>query len=142
MWLPKEQVELNTFHVDYAYAGGRIRACARDPFIEQFGLLGCARFSAGRRTATLVNDITEERDENHGAYLSIGPQLEISRRIVGPFGVYADFAVDFPALQADLTVIDPSSGTVLDDPEQVVSFDMGLGVRFWLEPPRPDKSRR
>ncbi|NUO54990.1 MAG: hypothetical protein HOV80_39630 [Polyangiaceae bacterium] len=141
VWLPKEQRDLNTFHVDYAYAGGRVRACARDPFIEQFGISACARFSAGRRTATLVNELTDAHDDNHGAYLSLGPQVEISRRLVGPFGIYADVAADFPLLQADLTVADPVGGTVIDDPEHVVSIDIGIGVRFWLEPPRPETKR-
>lgn len=139
VWLPKEQLELNTFHVDYAYAGGRVRACVRDPFIEQFGLSGCARFSAGRRTATLVSELADAGDDNHGAYLSLGPQIEISRRLIGPFGIYADFAADFPLLQADLTVADPVGPAVIDDPEQVVSFDAGIGVRFWLEPPKAEK---
>ncbi len=138
VWLPKEQLDVGSFHIDYAYAGGRVRACVRDPFIEQFGIAGCARFSAGRRTATLVSEATEGRDDNHGAYLSLGPQVEISRRLIGPFGIYADFAADFPLLQADLTVTDPVGGARVDDPEQLVSFDAGIGVRFWLEPPRPE----
>jgi hypothetical protein len=141
VWLPKEQLDVGSFHVDYAYAGGRVRACVRDPFIEQFGIAGCARFSAGRRTATLVSEVSEGRDDNHGAHLSLGPQVEISRRLIGPFGIYADFAADFPLLQADLRVTDPVGQAVVDDPEQVVSFDAGIGVRFWLEPPRPETKR-
>jgi len=141
IWLPKEQVDLDFFHVNYAFAGGRTRACVRDPFIEQFGLAGCARFTAGRRTANLESTREGGGDQNHGAYLAVGPQLEISRRIVGPFGVYADLGMDFPVLQDDLTVTEGAAGTVLPYPEQVVSFDTGLGVRFWLEPAKAEKDR-
>jgi hypothetical protein len=141
VWLPVEQVDLDSYYVSYAYAAGRIRACARDPFIEQFGLSGCLRLVAGRRTASLVTDGAGTGDQNHGAYLALGTQLEISRRIVGPFGIYADFGLDFPALQDELRVIDPDGDGALDDPDHVVTFDTGIGVRFWLEPARPEKGR-
>lgn len=137
VWLPQERVERDFFRVGYAYAAGRTRACVRDPFIEQFGLAACARFAAGRRTANLESTSTGKTDQSHGAYLAVGPQLEISRRVIGPLGVYADFGVDFPVLQDDLTVTDPVGGAVLRQPDQVISFETGLGVRFWLEPPKP-----
>ncbi len=143
VWLPQERVELNRFEVAYAYAAGQVRACVRDPFIEQFGLTACARFSAGRRTANLSSAAPEAGggDQNHGAYLALGPQLEISRRVVGPLGLYADMALDFPLLQDDLTVVYAAEGNVLDDPERVVSFSMGAGIRFWLEPPVKERPR-
>lgn len=136
VWLPREELDRGFFQVTYAYAAGRTRACVRDPFIEQFGLAACARFVAGRRTANLESTRKVELDQDHGAYLALGPQVEISRRVVGPVGLYANLGIDFPVLQDELTVRDPVAGVAFRVPEQVVSFETGVGVRFWLEPPK------
>lgn len=139
VWLPREEVERSSLRVRYAYAAGRTRACVRDPFIEQFGLAACARFVAGRRTADLESIVTGKTDQSHGAYLALGPQVEISRRVVGPFGVYADLGLDFPVLQDEIVVSAPAA--VLRQPDRVISFETGIGVRFWLEPAKAAPAR-
>ncbi len=135
VWIPHEPTEPGAV---YSYVGARTRACARQPDLEQYGIAACLRFGAGLRSATLEDPASEVvLDEASGAYAALGGQLEISRRIVGPLGVYADFGVDV-AVAGD--ALDLAAGKlVVTSDEPGISFDAGFGLRFWLQPePEPE----
>jgi hypothetical protein len=96
--LPQDETDLPADDASYRYAAGRFRACARNPFSGQFGAALCSGFTVGERTLD---------PGASGGFAGALVQLEISRRVVGPFGVFADLD-DLPVLErADP---DPRSG--------------------------------
>lgn len=132
VWIPLEQREIERATATYTYVGARTRACARQPDLEQYGLAACLRFGAGLRSADLADKRGDTIDETDGAYVALGGELEISRRIVGPFGVYANLGLDVAMVQDALPLALGTSRIVPDD--LGLSFDSGVGVRFWLQP--------
>lgn len=133
LWIPHEPRALEGTSAKYTYAGARTRACARQPDLAQYGLAACLRFGAGLRSGELTDARTEEiLDDADGAYVAFGGELEISRRIVGPLGVYANLGVDVAVVQDELTLA--WQDVVVDPDEKGVSFDTGVGIRFWLQP--------
>lgn len=109
--------------VVYRFLGGRARVCTRQPYLELFGASLCLGFLAGQRRG---EDTSEEEEPKDGAFLAAVIQAEVSRRIVGPFGLYADLALSIPFYKDPIEV-----GTAVL-PEQPVTFQMGAGVRFWI----------
>lgn len=89
------------------FLGARARVCTREPYFEMFGASVCFGVIAGERKPPRV------------AYVSLPIQLEVSRRVVGPFGVFADLSVT-PAI------------TRYRRSDEPVTFQMGAGVRFWM----------
>ncbi len=132
VWIPQDTRDIEQTEATYTYVGARTRACARQPDLEQYGLAACLRFGAGLRSADLTNKNDEVLDEIDGAYVAFGGELEISRRIVGPFGVYADLGLDVAVVQDELAL---ESGDIRVIPDELgISFDSGVGIRFWLQP--------
>jgi len=113
--LPQDPTEQQNDDRSYRYAAGRFRACARNPFSGQFGASLCSGFTVGQRHFDLTGS---------GGYAGANLQLEISRRVVGPFGVFADLGLTFPFWVEPL-------GSLAKQP---VTFQFGLGARFWIAP--------
>lgn len=121
--LPYTPSERFNSDVVYRFLGGRARVCTRQPYLELFGASLCLGFLAGQRRG---EDTSEKEETRDGAFLAAVIQAEVSRRIVGPFGLYADLALSIPFYKDPIEV----GTTVLD--EQPVTFQMGAGVRFWI----------
>ena len=136
IYLPFDDLEAADFTADYSYAGARVRACVRSPQPMQFGLALCARASAGRRVATLSRGAIQVA-ETDGALVTLGMSTEISRRIVGPLGLFAELGVDGGAYR-DRLDLDDGRGQSVRLAERPVGVEASLGLRFWLEPPEPD----
>jgi hypothetical protein len=132
VWIPHEERGVEQAEITYTYVGARTRACARQPDLEQYGLAACLRFGAGLRAAELSDKLNDVYDETDGAYVAFGGELEISRRIVGPFGVYADLGLDVAVVQDELALAAEDIRVAPD--ELGISFDSGVGIRFWLQP--------
>ncbi len=136
VWLPRDVREVRDHEAIDSYVGARARVCARQPDLDQYGIAACLRFGAGRRASELVRARSDRTlDESDGGYVAPGGELEISRRIVGPLGVYANFGLDFAVVNDPVTLETAEVTVPSDDPG--LSFDMGVGLRFWLEPETP-----
>jgi hypothetical protein len=116
--LPQDPTELESDGANYRFAAGRFRACARNPFSGQFGAALCSGFTVGERTLD---------PGASGGFAGALLQLEISRRVVGPFGVFADLGLTFPFWDEPLDVGQPLK-------DQPVTFQFGVGARFWIAP--------
>ena len=117
--LPQDPTEQDNDDRNYRFAAGRFRACARNPFAGQFGAALCSGFTVGERTLD---------PGAAGGFAGALLQLEISRRVVGPFGVFADLGLTFPFWTESVDV----PGQVLE--KQPVTFQFGIGARFWIAP--------
>jgi hypothetical protein len=136
VWLPEDTLEQTP--ASFSYVGARVRTCARQPDLEQYGIAACLRFGAGLRSAEL-GEGDEPLDEANGPYIAFGGELEISRRIVGPFGVYADLGLDV-AVVTDGLELDYKKIHVAPE-DTGIAFDTGVGIRFWLQPEEPEPAR-
>ncbi len=117
--LPQDETDLPADDASYRYAAGRFRACARNPFSGQFGAALCSGFTVGERTLD---------PGASGGFAGALVQLEISRRVVGPFGVFADLGLTFPFWNEPIQI----PGQALK--QQPVTFQFGIGARFWIAP--------
>ncbi|MFO0554776.1 MAG: hypothetical protein U0271_40740 [Polyangiaceae bacterium] len=128
--LPDDTNDRAHTSIVYRFFGGKARACTRQPLLELFGASLCADIVLGERRAQLTDDDTSRVS---GLFVALGPQLEVSRRIVGPFGVFAELSLNIPVYQEPIHV----NGTAISSPEEPVTFQMGAGLRFWIDT-RPD----
>ncbi|NUO51168.1 MAG: hypothetical protein HOV80_20105 [Polyangiaceae bacterium] len=133
VWIPEDSLEQTP--ASFSYVGARARTCARQPDLEQYGIAACLRFGAGLRSAEL-GEGKEPLDAANGPYIAFGGELEISRRIVGPFGVYADLGLDV-AVVADPLELNYERIHVAPE-DSGIAFDTGVGIRFWLQPEEPE----
>jgi hypothetical protein len=136
--LPEDRADLPTTTARLHYFGGRFRVCSRQPFYEQFGASFCGLLAAGERRAALLEP--EARlpfDEQSGGYAAIGLQVDVSRRVYGPVGLFAEFGLEFPVVADELSLDAPDGSELLVEHETGV-FDMGIGLRFWLEKPKEE----
>lgn len=117
--LPQDPTDLESDNASYRFAAGRFRACARNPFSGQFGAALCSGFTVGERTLD---------PGASGGFAGALLQLEISRRVVGPFGVFADLGLTFPFWHESVDI----PGQSLKN--QPVTFQFGVGARFWIAP--------
>jgi hypothetical protein len=116
--------------VVYRFLAARARACTRAPVLEQFGASFCSGILAGERRAQVDGEGGEEFSKS-GAYAAASLQLEVSRRVIGPFGVFAELGMSIPFVQESIDVRIPGL-LVATSPYEVVTFQMGAGVRFWF----------
>jgi hypothetical protein len=124
--LPQDPTDLDNDEANYRFAAGRFRACARNPFAGQFGAALCSGFTVGeRRLDTGEADLYPDAS---GGFAGALLQLEISRRVVGPFGVFADLGLTFPFWYESIDL----PGQSLKN--QPVTFQFGVGARFWIAP--------
>ncbi len=131
IWLPYDSLEQTP--ASFSYVGARARTCARQPDLEQYGIAACLRFGAGLRSAKL-GEGEEPLDEANGPYIAFGGELEISRRIVGPFGVYADLGLDVSVVADPLELEHERRNLHVAPEDSGIAFDTGVGIRFWLQP--------
>jgi hypothetical protein len=132
--LPEDRADFATLSARFRFLGGRFRVCSRQPFYEQFGASFCGLLAAGERRALLLDpDAPEPLVEKSGGYAALGIGVDISRRIYGPVGVYADLTLEFPFVADTLTLEDAAIDPLSLERESAV-FDMGVGLRFWLDP--------
>lgn len=119
--------------VVYRFLAGRARFCTRQPYLESFGASACGGLVAGARKAeSRLGDSSFETDE--GAYVAALLMIEVSRRIVGPVGLYADLGLTVPFFKEPIDVTTPG-GLVVHPDDAAVTLQMGVGVRFWIEDP-------
>lgn len=133
IWIPEDSLEQTP--AAFSYVGARARTCARQPDLEQYGIAACLRFGAGLRSAKL-GEGDKPLDDADGAYVAFGGELEISRRIVGPFGVYADLGLDVAVVADPLELRYERIHVAPED--NGIAFDTGVGIRFWLQPEEPE----
>ncbi len=103
----------------YRFVAGRVRACGRQPFVSQFGVGLCSGFTVGERRLD---------PGPNGGYAGANLMLEVSRRVVGPFGVFADLGLTFPFWYE--SIAQPGYAS----PFEPVTFQFGVGTRFWIAP--------
>lgn len=140
LWLPEDTLDLPNHTVRYSFLGGSARACTRAPLVDQFGASVCLGLVGGGRSARL--DLDERRSLlEQGGFLEAQSQLELSRRIVGPFGVFANLGLGIPFLVDPIALELPSSQRI-PTPEGAVTFQLGVGIRFWVEPPLPSAKKQ
>lgn len=125
--LPHAPRDRGPDHV-YRFFAGRARVCTREPYLELFGAGICAGLLAGTRLLEVVDVDAEAR----GAFIAATFSLEVSRRIVGPFGAYADLNLSVPAFREELLL--QLEKIKLSPEEEPVTFQMGAGFRFWIGP--------
>ncbi len=136
--LPEDRSDLPTTSARLHYLGGRLRVCSRQPFYEQFGASFCGLLAAGERRAVLLEpEARLPLDEQSGGYAAIGLQVDVSRRVYGPVGIFAEFGLEFPVVADVLSLEAPDGSEFVVDHETGV-FDMGIGLRFWLEKPKEE----
>jgi len=128
--IPYDPNDRPTRTVVYRYLAARARACTRAPVLEQFGASFCAGILAGERRAQ-VESAEGESFSKSGAYSAANLQLEVSRRVIGPFGVFAELGLSIPFVQESIDIGIPGLSSVAS-PYDVVTFQMGAGVRFWF----------
>jgi hypothetical protein len=123
--LPHAPRDRGPDHV-YRFFGGRARVCTREPYLELFGASICAGLLAGTR----ILEVPRVDEEVSGAFVAATFSLEVSRRIVGPFGAYADLNLSIPAFREELLLT--IEKVKLTPNEEPVTFQMGAGFRFWI----------
>ncbi|NUP09830.1 MAG: hypothetical protein HOW73_27605 [Polyangiaceae bacterium] len=124
----------------YRFFAGRARVCTREPYLELFGASACAGVLAGNRHVERTyaeQDPDENRverfdldDDDDGAFLAAVVMIEVSRRIAGPVGMYADMGLSIPFFREPIDI--PDVGVSYPE-EEAVTFQMSTGFRFWFE---------
>lgn len=114
----------------FRFLAGRVRICTRQPYLELFGASFCLGFLGGERRVSLATEGKE--GTTNGGYVAAAIQLEVSRRVVGPFGLFVDMGVGLPFIRQTLEVVVPGNDLRLQEEGEAVTFQMGAGVRFWL----------
>lgn len=114
----------------FRFLAGRIRICTRQPYLELFGASFCLGLLGGERRVSLASE--GEEGVANGGYVAANIQLEVSRRVVGPFGLFVDMGLGLPFFRQTLEVVVPGNGLRLQEEGEAVTFQMGAGVRFWL----------
>jgi len=133
VWLPDDRVELSNQTIHYGLIAGRARMCSRPPFAEPFGFSLCSGFLAGQRRGSLSPLGDEETSTSLGAYVAFESNLELSRRVTGPFGLFASLGFGAPVLREPIEVPVPGLGRALPLAAQPATFQTAAGVRFWLD---------
>lgn len=130
MVLPHAPRERLSSTAVFRFLAGRVRICTRQPYLELFGASFCLGFLGGERRVSLTTEGKE--GTTNGGYVAASIQLEVSRRVVGPFGLFVDMGVGLPFFRQNLEVVVPENGLRLLEEGEPVTFQMGAGVRFWL----------
>lgn len=141
VWLPDDTLELPNHNARYAFLGGSARACTRAPMADQFGAGVCLGLRGGGRSAHIALDA--DAVDAEGGFLEAQTQLELSRRIAGPFGLFTTLGLGVPFL-VDAIDLELPTGQLVPSPLSFATFQLGVGVRFWVEPPvaAPKKTPR
>ncbi|MFO0549967.1 MAG: hypothetical protein U0271_16350 [Polyangiaceae bacterium] len=138
---PADERELPSAKLRYSFVGARARVCA-GPFFREFGFGLCTGLLAGQRAAEVTDAPSQaENFSRSDTYAAVTLDAEVSRPVVGPVGLFASFGLGFPFERGHIWVDLPEGGHV-PTPRAEVSFQLGFGVRVWVDPFGVSKPRR
>jgi hypothetical protein len=123
-WAPDDRLVHPGHVVRYAYVLGTARACLRWPWEEEFGTNLCATIHAGERTAN--QDPAGE--STSGLWVAPGAELDVSRRVVGPAGLYAAIASTVPVVASPIDL-----DLRLEPTRAPVTVELAVGLRIWFD---------
>lgn len=129
--LPRDRLTLGGRDIDYRLVAARLELCSKPPFSLPFGISVCSGLVAGERHAEAHG--IDPPLATSGALASFETRLELSRRFLGPFGVFATAGCQAPVLAEPVAVKLPRRAQPIDLPDPGVTFQTGLGARFWLD---------
>ena len=123
-WAPDDRLVHPDYVIRYAYVVASARVCYRRPWEEEFGAGLCGLVRIGERTAN--QDPAGE--STSGLWVAPGAELDVSRRVVGPVGLYATFASTVPV------VANPIDLDLRVEPSRVpVTVELAVGLRVWFD---------
>ncbi len=128
MILPLDRLTLGEREVDYRLVAARVELCSKPPFELPFGIAVCSGLLAGERHA-----LASGAAATSAALVTFETRLELSRRFLGPFGVFATAGFQAPVLHESVAVKLPRRSEPIRGPDAGVTFQTGLGARFWLD---------